>query len=78
MFFYYLLFVFIPVFLHIPHFPPHVSNVCIDISDVVCSSFQCPDKYSSAEDADSTVCNDTGCTKDLCCEQDDGACTASM
>ena len=36
----------------------------------VCSSFECPENYSAIDDASSTVCKDSGCTKDLCCDKD--------
>lgn len=39
-------------------------------SEKDCSSFQCPDNYSPIDDPDWTVCEDSGCTKDLCCEKD--------
>lgn len=57
---------------------PYMPDDCNETSDVVCSSFQRPDKYSPAENFDSTVRNDTGCTKELCCEKDSAACTVSM
>ena len=38
--------------------------------DEVCSSFDCPDNYSSVDGADKIVCEDSGCTKKLCCEKD--------
>ena len=43
---------------------------CEDSSDKDCSSFKCPDDYSLVDDADKTVCGDSGCTKDLCCDKD--------
>lgn len=51
-------------------FYPYLSDDCNKTSDVVCSSYQGPEKYSSAVNADCTVCKDTGCTEDLCCEKD--------
>lgn len=35
--------------------------------DKVCSSFTCPDGYSAV--AGDTVCKDSECTKDKCCEK---------
>ena len=44
--------------------------VVIRSLDEVCSSFDCPDNYSSVDDADKIVCEDSGCTKKLCCDKD--------
>lgn len=52
------------------HSPPDVINVCIDTSDVVWSSFKCSDKYRLVDYATTTVCANTGCPSDLCCEKD--------
>lgn len=40
------------------------------LSDEFCSEFECPKDYSLVDYADTTVCADTGCTKDLCCDKD--------
>lgn len=45
-------------------------------SDVYCSSFECSDYDYLVNNADSVVCEETGCTKDLCCEGEGEASTA--
>ena len=37
-------------------------------SDKYCTDFKCPECYDLVEDADTTVCEDHVCTKDVCCE----------
>lgn len=39
-------------------------------SGALCSTFECPDKYSLVDDADEIVCKASGCTKGLCCVKD--------
>ena len=39
-----------------------------DSSDKYCTDFKCPEYYDLVEDADTTVCEDRKCTKDVCCE----------
>lgn len=48
-----------------PVFTAAQYNSCLD---KFCSDFECPDGYDLVEDGDKTVCDDTGCTKDLCCD----------
>ena len=35
--------------------------------DKPCSSFDCPKQYFPVEDADINVCENSGCSKQLCC-----------
>ena len=37
-------------------------------SEKYCTDFECPRNYDLVEDADTTVCEDHVCTKDVCCE----------
>ena len=37
--------------------------------DLVCSSFDCTKQYLPIENADTTVCGKSGCTRGLCCEK---------
>ena len=39
-----------------------------DSSDKYCTDYKCPKYYDLVEDADTTVCEDRKCTKDVCCE----------
>ena len=38
--------------------------------DKYCKNFECPIYYNLVDDADTTVCKDHECTKDVCCEKD--------
>ena len=40
-----------------------------------CSDFTCPRDYSLVDDADTVECEDTGCSKETCCERDGEAST---
>ena len=57
---------------------PDVGKTCDETSVAVCSSFQCPDHTDSVKDADTVVCEDTGCTEDLCCEWEGEAPTGCL
>ena len=39
-----------------------------DSSDKYCTDFKCPEYYDLVNNADTTVCEDRKCTKDVCCE----------
>lgn len=47
-------------------------------SEEVCSSFKCPENYSPVDYPDTVVCEDTGCTKDLCCDKTGAISTEPM
>ena len=43
-------------------------TICYNRSEKVCSSYECPDYYSPVDG--NTVCKDSKCSKDICCEKD--------
>ena len=44
-----------------------MTDICVETSDEYCTDFECPADQSLIDDADSTVCKESGCTSDLCC-----------
>ena len=53
----------------VPDIAPLVCAEHFDFSsDKYCTDFKCPEYYDLVEDADTTVCEDRKCTKDVCCE----------
>ena len=55
----------------VPDIAPLVCAEHFDFSsDKYCTDFKCPEYYDLVEDADTTVCEDRKCTKDVCCEKE--------
>ena len=53
----------------VPDIAPFVCAEHFDFSsDKYCTDFKCREYYDLVEDADTTVCEDRKCTKDVCCE----------
>lgn len=50
------------------HPRPGCPDACNDASDLLCSSFHCPNACNLMDYADTIFCENTGCTEDICCK----------
>lgn len=50
------------------HPRPGCPDACNDTSDLLCSSFHCPNTCNQVAYADTIFCENTGCTEDICCK----------